>query len=65
MDYYKIGLYTGGAAALFWIIKPSSMFDEKGQPRPFSFSANSDAATTFLPWYFASPLLGLIATTMF
>lgn len=47
-------LGTGAAAAgLFWLIKPSLMFDAKGDPRSFGGPPG-----TYVPWYVGAVAVG-------
>lgn len=61
----KFSATTGIFLIVFWVVKPSSMFTDQGNPREFSIDPTSDSNSTVLPVYAAAPLLALCLNVLY
>lgn len=58
---FKTGLVVFGlTAGVYWLVKPSSAFDARGNARPWILldSEKSGPEPTTMPWYLGSALTG-------
>ena len=55
----RFGALAAGSAAIFYVVKPSIMFNADGSARPaIYFSKEKDEEATPLPWWAASLAIG-------